>query len=103
MADSRYLRNMLSWLIAGTQGGSTRFKIIQALHEVPSNANQLATILNKDYTTIRHHLKILLANRLISSIGEGYATTYVLSSILEENYHIIEEIQERVTKRGKRA
>ncbi|MDI9644837.1 MAG: ArsR family transcriptional regulator, partial [Candidatus Verstraetearchaeota archaeon] len=36
---------MLGWLIAGTRGGETRAKIIEALREQPRNANQLANLL----------------------------------------------------------
>ena len=101
-ANRRGLKYILGWLIAGTRGGMTRAKIINALREVPQNANQLATLLGMDYRTIRHHFDVLQKNKLITSAGEGYGTTYFLSSLLEENYTLFEEILNKVWKKQKR-
>ena len=98
----RPLKYLLGWLIAGTRGGLTRAKIIEALQENPQNANQLAKLLEMDYRTIRHHLKILQKNRIITSAGNGYGTTYFLSTELEENYDIFEEIVNKLWKKQKR-
>jgi DNA-binding transcriptional ArsR family regulator len=98
----RPLKYLLGWLIAGTRGGVTRAKIIEALKETPQNANQLANVLEMDYRTIRHHLKILEKNRLITSAGNGYGTTYFLSTELEENYGLFEEIVNKIWKKQKR-
>ncbi len=75
--------------------------IIAALKEMPRNANQLAGDLRLDYKTIRHHLEVLAKNRLISSIGENYGTTYSLSSELKENYSLFEEIWRKSGKNVK--
>lgn len=100
MADrARSLRYLLGWLIAGTRGGPTRAKIIEILKETPQNANQLANQLGMDYRTIRHHLKVLEKNRIVTTAGEGYGTTYFLSPALEENYGIFEEIVNRIWKK----
>ena len=98
-ANSRGLKYVLGWLIAGTRGGVTRAKIIRVLREAPQNANQLATLLEMDYRTIRHHLKVLQKNKLITSAGEGYGTTYFLSTLLEDNYAVFEEIVKRIWKK----
>ena len=98
----RPLRYLLGWLIAGTRGGVTRAKIIKALKEKPQNANQLANMLKMDYRTIRHHLKVLQKNRIITSAGNGYGTTYFLSPEMEENYGIFEEILNKLWKKQKR-
>ena len=98
-SNTRSLKYLLGWLIAGTRGGATRAKIIGTLKETPQNANQLATQLGMDYRTIRHHLKVLEKNRLITTAGEGYGTTYFLSPALEENYVIFEEIVNRMWKK----
>jgi DNA-binding transcriptional ArsR family regulator len=95
-AFRRPLKYLLGWLIAGTRGGVTRAKIIKALREKPQNANQLATLLKMDYRTIRHHLKVLQKNRIITSAGEGYGTTYFLSVEMEENYAVFEEIMKKI-------
>lgn len=98
----RPLKYLLGWLIAGTRGGVTRAKIIETLQENPQNANQLANHLGMDYRTIRHHLKILQKNRIITSAGNGYGTTYFLSTEMEENYGIFEEILNKLWKKQKR-
>lgn len=98
-SNTRSLKYLLGWLIAGTRGGATRAKIIETLKETPQNANQLATQLGMDYRTIRHHLKVLEKNRLITTAGEGYGTTYFLSPTLEENYVVFEEIVNRMWKK----
>jgi len=98
-ASARPLKYLLGWLVAGTRGGLTRAKIIIALKEAPQNANQLANLLKMDYRTIRHHLRILEKNRLIVSAGEGYGTTYFLSSVMDENYALFEEIVKKIWKK----
>ncbi|HYB92937.1 MAG TPA: winged helix-turn-helix domain-containing protein [archaeon] len=98
-ASGRSLKYLLGWLIAGTRGGPTRAKIIEALRESPKNANQLATLLGMDYRTIRHHLEVLEKNRIITSAGEGYGTTYFLSLIMEENYALFEDILKKIWKK----
>jgi DNA-binding transcriptional ArsR family regulator len=98
----RPLKYLLGWLIAGTRGGVTRAKILETLRENPQNANQLANLLGMDYRTIRHHLKILQKNRIITSVGNGYGTTYFLSTEMEENYGIFEEILNKLWKKQKR-
>ena len=98
----RPLKYLLGWLIAGTRGGVTRAKILETLRENPQNANQLANSLEMDYRTIRHHLKILQKNRIITSAGNGYGTTYFLSPEMEENYGLFEEIMNKLWKKQKR-
>jgi len=97
--SSRPLKYLLGWLIAGTRGGLSRAKIIQALNESPKNANQLATLLNMDYRTIRHHIQVLEKNKIITSAGEGYGMTYFLSPAMEENYAMFEEIVNKIWKK----
>jgi len=101
-ASTRPLKYLLGWLIAGTRGGITRAEIIRALKETPQNANQLAKLLEMDYRTIRHHLDVLQKNRIITSAGEGYGTTYFLSPTMEENYSLFEEIVNKIWKKEKR-
>ncbi|MGQ4833749.1 MAG: winged helix-turn-helix domain-containing protein [Candidatus Asgardarchaeia archaeon] len=45
--------------MAGTSGGWNRARIIMLLKDKPMNAHQIAKTLDIDYTTARHHLKIL--------------------------------------------
>ena len=98
----RPLKYLLGWLITGSRGGLTRAKIIEAIRESPQNANQLANGLEMDYRTIRHHLKILEKNRIITSTGDGYGNTYFLSTDMEENYELVEEILNKLWKKQKK-
>jgi DNA-binding transcriptional ArsR family regulator len=97
--SARAFKYLLGWLIAGTRGGVSRAKIIQTLNETPQNANQLANLLGMDYRTIRHHLRVLEKNKIITSAGEGYGTTYFLSPAMEENYAQFEEILKKIWKK----
>jgi DNA-binding transcriptional ArsR family regulator len=98
-ANTRSLRHLLGWLIAGTRGGPTRARIIEILKETPQNANQLATSMKLDYKTVRHHLTVLEKNRIISSIGDKYGASYFLSQMMEENYALFEEIMNKLWKK----
>lgn len=98
-SNTRSLKYLLGWLIAGTRGGPTRAKILEALKETPQNANQLATLLKMDYKTMRHHLEVLEKNKIITSIGERYGATYFLSQTMEENYSMFEEIMKKIGKK----
>jgi len=98
-SNTRSLKYLLGWLIAGTRGGVTRVKIIEALREKPQNANQFATLLGMDYKTMRHHLDVLEKNRLVTSIGDRYGVTYFLSQVMEENYSLFEEISNKIRKK----
>lgn len=98
-ASGKPLKYLLGWLIAGTRGGPTRARIIAVLRDTPQNANQLSNLLEMDYRTIRHHLNVLEKNRLITTAGEGYGTTYFLSSTLEENYAVFDDIMKKIWKK----
>jgi predicted ArsR family transcriptional regulator len=95
----RSLKYLLGWLIAGTRGGPTRARIIQALKDSPQNANQLANKLKMDYKTMRHHLEVLEKNKIITSVGNRYGATYFLSQAMEDNYAMFEEIMKKIGKK----
>jgi DNA-binding transcriptional ArsR family regulator len=98
-SNARSLKYLLGWLIAGTRGGVTRVKIIEALKDRPQNANQFATLLCMDYKTMRHHLDVLEKNRLVTSVGDRYGVTYFLSQMMEDNYSLFEEISHKIRKK----
>jgi DNA-binding transcriptional ArsR family regulator len=84
---------LIWWIFAGTSGGPNRARIVKTLNKRPYNANQLAEKLDLNYSTIRHHLKILTENQMITSSGENkYGNMYFLSTKMEENYNILNEI-----------
>ena len=49
----------LSNLLIGRKGGRTTIMIIDKLLLKPYNANELSKLLNLDYKTITHHIKII--------------------------------------------
>ena len=93
----QYREQLVWYLLAGTKGGRTRAKIILALKRRPYNAHQLSSALNLDYKTIRHHLRILLENRLIVRIGkEDYGAPYALSEYMNLNFEKFKDIWKRL-------
>jgi len=95
------MKRVLWWLIAGTKGGVNRARVINALNDRPYNANQLSAVLELDYKTIRHHLKVLSENNVVTSTGSGYGAMYFLSPTMEENYALFEEIWEKIGNKFK--
>lgn len=96
------MKRLLWWLIAGTKGGIKRADIIHLLKDRPYNANQLTEKLGVDYKTVRHHLKVLEDNNIITTSGSGgkkYGAVYFLSDIMEENYKDFEEIWNKIGKK----
>lgn len=86
------MRKVLWWLIGGSRGGRNRVRIIRTLDEQPMNANQLATRLDVDYKTARHHLEKLEDNDVVTSMGDEYGTTYFLTDRMEEHLDVLDEI-----------
>ena len=63
------------------------------------NANELSKAIDMDYKTIRHHLKVLEKNSLVTSMGGDYAKMYFVSELLEQNMKVFYEIWERINKK----
>jgi DNA-binding transcriptional ArsR family regulator len=101
-ASMHSIKYLLWWLISGTKGGKTRGRLILALRQRPANANQVAEVMAVDYKTVRHHLKVLQRNGLVTYTGEGYGATYFLSPQLDENFAIFEEIWRQIGEKQKR-
>ncbi len=90
------MKRIIWWLLVGSKGGMNRALIIKALKERPYNANQLAELLNLDYKTVRHHLKILQDNGVIESAGDKYGVVYFLSAHMEREYEIFKDFLNRM-------
>ncbi len=94
--DPRF-RRILWQLIGGTRGGPNRARIIRLLSDKPCNANQLSKELALDYKTVQHHVKALVQNGLIvPSKEDAYAAMYFLTSIMQDNLNIFNEILAKI-------
>ncbi len=95
------MRRVIWWLIVGTKGGVNRARIIRALNDRPSNANQLSELLDLDYKTVRHHLKVLQDNKVITTAGEGYGSVYFLSADMENEYEVFKDYLDKMWNKYK--
>jgi DNA-binding transcriptional ArsR family regulator len=93
---SSAVRRILWWVFTGNRGGPNRARLVAALKAQPMNANQLAQKMEMDYKTVRHHLHVLLRNRLVVEAGEGYGAMYFISPELEQNYDEFIKILEKI-------
>lgn len=87
---------VLWYVLTGTRGGPNRVRLLRAIDERPRNANQLAGDLDLDYTTVRHHLDVLIENDIIEKSGDDYGAIYLPSDQADHHGETIEEIIERV-------
>lgn len=85
---------VLWYVLTGTSGGQNRLRLLRALRERPRNANQLAEELDLDYTTVRHHLSVLVDHNLITKTGDTYGVIYQLSPSVLDNWSVIEQIEQ---------
>lgn len=91
------MEDVLWYLLASSRGGNSRALILDALADQPENANQLADELGLDYTTVRHHLDILVENNVLRRAGNGYGDIYLYTDQATHNRKTIEEIIQTVT------
>ena len=70
--------------------------IVKEVIREPSNANRLAERLKLDYTTVRHHLEVLVNNGILVTQGERYNVVYFPSEVLEDNIDIFNEISAKL-------
>lgn len=93
------IKRLIYYLLIASRGAPKRLKILKYLKENPANANQLAQVLNLDYKTIMHHLRILEVNGLVVQSSKGsYGSVYFVSPIFEGERSILEEIWAKLNK-----
>jgi DNA-binding transcriptional ArsR family regulator len=90
---------LLWWLFAGSAGAKTRGQVLYSLKEQPKNAQQLSQALHLDYTTVRHHLRVLETNKILLAEGDKYGRVYFVSEMMEAHWATLEDILKR--SRGK--
>jgi DNA-binding transcriptional ArsR family regulator len=92
---------VLWWLFAGSAGAVTRAQVLNAIKAEPRNAQQLAQALGFNYTTVRHHLKVLERNRLVVTEGDKYGKVYFVSESMEAHWSQFELILQKSKRSGK--
>lgn len=83
---------LLWWLFGGSAGAKTRALVLKAVREEPRNAQQLSEALGLDYTTIRHHLRVMEQNRIVVTEGNSYGKLYFVSDSMEAHWSAFETI-----------
>ena len=87
---------MLLWsTFAGSKGCINRVKIVSQLKKMPLNTNQLSKQLGLDYKVIERHLEILEQNELVTKVRNRYGSTFFLSSLLEHNLNLFDEVADK--------
>lgn len=90
------MEDILWYLLASSRGGTSRARILRALADRPKNANQISEELDLDYTTVRHHLDVLMENSVVKKIGDGYGDVYVYTEQVKHDRETLQEILETV-------
>jgi DNA-binding transcriptional ArsR family regulator len=90
---------LLWWLFAGSAGARTRASVLFSIKKEPRNAQQLSIALNLDYTTVRHHLRVLESNRLVLAEGDKYGRVYFVSDNMEAHWDKLDAILKRNTRK----
>lgn len=93
------VQQLIWWLFQSSVGGPTRVRLVRALREEPRNAQQLSLALGLDYTTVRHHLRVLQRNHLLEARGERYGQVYFVAPSLESHWPALEEILAKASAR----
>ena len=96
------LERVLWWLFRSSIGAATRARVLVAIRDEPRNAQQLAEGLALDYKTVRHHLRVLGKNGLVTTAGERYGQVYFLSPSIESRWAVFENIVRNMQTRGDR-
>jgi len=92
MTDEKYAKRIFHIVFVTSRGGVNRIRIVKRLLESPLNTNQLAKELDLDFKAIQHHVKVLVKNNILSSVGEKYNVAFFPSTFLDENMNAFEEI-----------
>ena len=83
-------------MFTGSRSGIRRIQIILQLKQKPLNRYQLSRVLKIEYKSVQQHIKILKKYDLISESEERYGKKYSISSLLESNIEIFNEIAQKM-------
>ncbi|MEF8826985.1 MAG: winged helix-turn-helix domain-containing protein [Halapricum sp.] len=90
------MEGVLWQLLASSRGADTRVRLLRAIDTRPRNPNQLAEALDMDYTTIRHHLRVLEDNNVVTASSDDYGAVYLPTDQVRAHWDIVEEIMDTV-------
>lgn len=90
------MEGVLWYVLTGTRGGPNRARLLLLVADRPRNANKLAEALDLDYTTVRHHLDVLVENDIVRKEGEDYGAVYLPTQRTRQHWETVEEILEQV-------
>lgn len=90
---------ILEDIILKRKGGKTSLKIIHLLLDTPCNINQIAKIMNINYSTVNYHVKVLVENKILVKKSEGYGALYMVSSSLRKNMEQYNNVKRELEKR----
>lgn len=74
-----------------------RVRIIRLLRERPYNTNQLTKLLDVDYKTTEHHLRVLRENRIVMPSSDGYGAVFLLTPEMEACMPEFDRIAQKIT------
>ena len=94
-ANPQQIKMLLWSVFAGSKGCINRVKVVLQLKKTPLNTNQLSEQLGLDYKVIERHLEILEKNELVTKVGDRYGSTFFLSSMLESNLNLFDEVADK--------
>ena len=98
MPGDPYAKRLLWFVFMGSKGGLNRIRFISHIRNKPLNTNQLAKEMNLDYKAIQHHVGVLEKNNLITRVGDKYGATFFISTFLEVNMDVFDEIVSKLEK-----
>ncbi len=98
MPTDPYAKRLLWFVFVGSKGGLNRIRLVSCIRNKPLNANQLAKKMNLDYKAIQHHVKVLEKNNLITKVGDKYGAAFFVSTFLEVNMPVFDEIVSKLEK-----
>ncbi len=98
MPTDPYAKRLLWFIFMGSKGGLNRIRFISLIRNKPLNANQIAKEMNLDYKAIQHHVGVLEKNNMITRVGDKYGATFFISTFLEVNLDVFDEIVNKLEK-----
>ena len=90
------LRETLRTALSGSRGGPNRRRLLERLADRPRNANRLASALELDYKTVRHHLSVLEEAGAVTSTGDDYGTVYVPTARMRRHWDLLDAVDANV-------